>query len=67
MDDPRDIDAARAYIAVDPAPAILYIKGPHNSGKTTKTLPAMWRVAREEGYSGIYLMSSRIETDLLSL
>ncbi len=59
----EDEQAARQWIAAsDRSPSVLYVRGPHNSGKTAKFLPGLWNAAREEGYAGLYLMHTALET-----
>ena len=60
-------DVARSYLGSDASPGLLIVQGPHNSGKTTRALSSLWTLAQKKGYAGVYIMSTRLEADLLSV
>jgi hypothetical protein len=54
------------FVSSDDSPALLYVRGPHNSGKTMETFPMFWRAAKEQGFAGLYLMGSGLETEIVA-
>jgi hypothetical protein len=54
------------FVSSAESPAVLYVRGPHNSGKTMEMFPMFWRAAKEKGFAGLYLMGSVLETEIVA-